>query len=99
MKFISKDVIRRSAAYIIVILVMDSSLATAGVPRVSPSKHEFTTDAKSGELSVLNKGSKRFLLRVSATAWSQNVEGKDIYTETSDIVFYPKNINLEEGGQ
>jgi fimbrial chaperone protein len=97
MEFISKVIIRQTMVLISVLML--SAFASASELHVSPSKLEFMADTKSNVLSVLNDGARRFLLRVSATEWSQNVEEKNIYAETSDIIFYPKNIILEGGGQ
>jgi len=98
MEFIAKARISFTAAPICM-MIMASALAHAGELRVSPAKLEFGVDVKSGELSLVNEGSRRFLLSVTASEWGQNIEGRDIYAETSDIVFYPKNIILESGGQ
>ncbi len=90
---------RRTAASIVMLMVMAAAFAHAGELRVSPSKLEFEADAKSGVISLANEGPSRFLLSVTASEWGQNVEGRDIYTETSDIIFYPKTMVLEAGGQ
>lgn len=80
-------------------MLMVFAVAQAGALRVSPSKLEFSADAKSGVVSLLNEGPERVRLLVTASEWNQNAEGKDIYSKTSDIVFYPKNIILDTGGQ
>ena len=99
MKSFSQALIRQTGTFVCMLLVIAPALANEGALRVSPSRLEFSTDAKSGMVSLLNEGPERFRLLVTASEWNQNAEGRDIYTKTSDIVFYPKNIILEAGGQ
>jgi fimbrial chaperone protein len=99
MEIMSQALIFRTAAMVFILMLMVSAVAQAGALRVSPSSLEFGVNAKSGVLSLLNEGSTRLLLQVTASEWSQNSEGKDMFSETSDIVFYPKTIILEADGQ
>ncbi len=53
--------------------------------------------AKSGVITVSSVGNDKVNLQVQATEWTQTREGKDIYTETSEIVYFPRIISLEKG--
>ena len=59
----------------------------------------FTANAKSGVITVINEGTAKMSLQISASEWTQDGKGKDVYTETADIVFYPKIMALEKGEQ
>jgi fimbrial chaperone protein len=95
----SQTLICRTTALVFMLMIMASAVAHAGALRVSPSRLEFSANAKSGVLSLLNEGTDRLVLHVTASEWGQNDEGRDMFTETSDIVFYPKDISLKAGGQ
>ncbi len=81
--------------------VIFSAAGTAfpGEFRVAPIKLEFDKGAKSGVITVINEGRERMNLQVAVSEWTQDAEGKDAYTETSDIVFYPKIMTIEAGDQ
>ncbi len=67
--------------------------------RVTPIKLAFTANAKSGVITIINEGKTKINLQISASEWTQDGKGKDVYTETADIVFYPKIMALEAGEQ
>jgi fimbrial chaperone protein len=66
--------------------------AWAGEWRVSPIRLTLGNDAKSGTISVINEGTGKFQVQMKAFLWEQDAEGKDRYTESSDLVFFPKMI-------
>jgi fimbrial chaperone protein len=71
----------------------------SGEFRVTPIRLEFNKYAKSGVFNVINEGRSGITLQVTASEWTQDQAGKDVYTETSDIVFFPKIVSLEAGEQ
>jgi fimbrial chaperone protein len=77
-------------AFFLILLVLSLSQAPAGEWRVSPIRLDLGSDVKSGVLSVVNEGTGKFQVQMKASQWSQDEEGKDQYTETSDIIFFPK---------
>lgn len=66
--------------------------------RVSPLKINLNQAADTGAITVLNQGVKPINLQMSAVEWTQDGEGKDVYTGTADLVFFPKLSILEPGG-
>ena len=86
-------------APLMVVLFFAAGNAFPGEFRVTPIRLEFTANAKSGVITVINEGKTKMNLQVSASEWTQDGKGKDVYTETSDIVFYPKIMALEAGEQ
>lgn len=70
------------------------SAAAAGEWRVTPIRLFFDKGAKSGILNVQNDGDKPMNLQVKAVEWTQDTEGKDQYTETTDLVFFPKFLMI-----
>ncbi len=74
-------------------------LALGGEFRVTPIRLDFDQTTKSGVITVYNEGEK-LQLQMRAFEWTQDSEGKDQYTETRDIIFFPKLMSLkgnEEG--
>jgi len=76
--------------FFLVLLTLSLSEAPAGEWRVSPIRLDLGSDVKSGVLSVVNEGTGKFQVQMKASQWTQDKEGKDQYTETSDIIFFPK---------
>jgi fimbrial chaperone protein len=70
--------------------------ATAGEWRVAPIKLDLGSDTRSGVISVLNEGTGRFQVQMKAFRWDQDAEGKDQYTETNDLIFFPKIMVFEK---
>ncbi|MFQ5598469.1 MAG: molecular chaperone [Nitrospiria bacterium] len=63
---------------------------TAGQFTVSPIKLQFDQRSRSGAIHVFNEEKKPLKVQIKAYEWSQDTKGKDRYTETKDILFFPK---------
>jgi fimbrial chaperone protein len=72
-------------------------LADAGNYGISPLDFQLTTQRKSGVLTITNEDTAPIALRVRAMRWTQGQEGEDIYEESTDLVFFPKRIDLKPG--
>ncbi len=72
--------------------------AAAGEFQVSPIMLDLGKAAKSGVITVSNVGDAKINLQMQATEWTQDKEGKDRYSESTDIVYFPKIISLDKGG-
>lgn len=73
--------------------------ALSGVIRVTPVTMEFDKDFKNGMVWVINEGEEPIQIEIRATEWKQDQEGKDVYEETKDIIFFPKIMKIEKGEQ
>lgn len=62
----------------------------AGEWRVSPIRLFFERGVRSGIVTVQNDGDAPMNFQVKAMAWTQDAEGLDRYSETKDLVFYPR---------
>jgi fimbrial chaperone protein len=71
--------------------------ADAGNYGISPLDFQFTTQRKSGVLTITNEDAAPIALRVRAMRWTQGPDGQDIYEESSDLVFFPKRVDLQPG--
>lgn len=89
--------------YIVIIILLCLFLSPAitfsGEFRVTPIRLDLGREAKSGIITVINEGSEKLHVQMKAFEWMQDAEGKDQYTETADIIFFPKMMILEKNEQ
>lgn len=71
--------------------------AQAGEFAVSPIRLELGAVARSGVLLVKNEGKEKLSFQLQAFEWSQDSAGKDQYSETRDLIFFPKIMTVEPG--
>jgi fimbrial chaperone protein len=62
---------------------------------VSPIRLEFASEKASGVITISNNSAKRLNCQMKAFRWTQDEEGKDRYTETRDIIFFPRLMVIE----
>lgn len=66
---------------------------------VVPTSMELSGKVKSGAFSIINSGEEQFSCQIEVKEWSQDSEGKDVYSEARDIVFFPKIMTIDPNGQ
>jgi fimbrial chaperone protein len=71
-------------------------VAHSGEWKVTPIRLDLGRDAKTGVITVANEGEARLQVQMKAFEWSQDAEGKDVYTETNDIIFFPRIMIFEK---
>jgi fimbrial chaperone protein len=49
------------------------------------------------KLTIRNISDAAFPIQVKAYEWSQNEKGEDVYTETKDIITFPKILSINKG--
>jgi len=72
------------------------SYSFAGEWKVTPIRIELDKNAKSGVVTIVNEGTEKLNVQMKAFEWTQDAEGKDVYTETEDIIFFPKIMTIEK---
>ena len=80
-------------------LVFLTSEAVSANFNISPTSLELSGGAKSGVFSVINSGAEKLNCQIDVKEWSQDENGKDMYTDTKDIVFFPKIMAVEPNEQ
>jgi fimbrial chaperone protein len=92
--------LKSSKKLLLFILLLNSvifpSVALSGEFRVTPIRLEFDRVNKSGVVTVVNEGEEKLSVQMMAFEWTQDAEGKDQYTETNDIIFFPRLMALEK---
>lgn len=71
----------------------------AGDFTVNPIRLELGPNARSGVISIRNEGEVRLGFQMQAMEWTQDGEGKDQYTDSSELIFFPKLATLAPGNE
>ncbi len=95
----SRISLRTLLCTIIIVLLVFPSMGYSGQWRVAPARVFLDRDAKSTVLTVVNEGDDAILLQGKAMEWSQDSDGKDVYKETKDLIFFPRILTIEKGKQ
>ena len=82
--------------YVLSCLFFTPSIAFTGEFRVTPIRLDFDRGTKSGVITIVNEGGDKLNVQMKAFEWAQNADGKDQYTETNDIIFFPRIMTLEK---
>lgn len=72
-----------------------STSAFSGEWHVSPIKLVFEKQTRTSSVTVKNDGNENLNLQLNAYEWTQDAQGKDLYRETPDIIFFPKIMILK----
>jgi fimbrial chaperone protein len=75
------------------------SRAVAADFQIQPMTMDLSSGVKSGVFSVINNGSEKIDFQVSLREWNQDEKGKDVLTDTKDIIFFPTVMSVEAKSQ
>jgi fimbrial chaperone protein len=75
-------------------LVFLTSFAGAAQFSVSPVRIDFAAQDKTSSITVLNMGDRPLRIALEARRWEQDQSGVDVYTATSDLLFFPKQAEI-----
>ena len=66
---------------------------------VSPIRADLKQGVMSETITVTNESPTRLRVAVKLVAWTQDETGKDVYTDSSDLVYFPRQLELEPGAK
>lgn len=66
---------------------------------ISPVRADLRAGALSETITVANRGDRKIRIAVKVMAWTQDAQGKDVYTDTADLVYFPRQMDVEPGAQ
>ena len=89
-------IFKKAVCYILFCFFLIPCLAFSGEFRVTPIRLDFDRGTKSGVVTIVNEGGDKLNVQMKAFEWTQNADGKDQYTETNDIIFFPRIMALEK---
>src|SRR5918911_668214 len=64
---------------------------------VAPIRLDLAPAVRSGALTVRNDSKEKISFQLEALEWTQDANGADRYTETADLIFFPKILGVEPG--
>jgi len=76
-----------------------ASPAAASEFSVSPVRAELHAGALSETITVVNRGDTRIRVGVKVMEWTQDAQGQDVYQESGDLVYFPRQMELEPDGK
>jgi fimbrial chaperone protein len=68
--------------------------AYAGSWGVAPLSIDLDSKTRSAVFNIWNSGDEDVLLHVRPRRWEQDAEGKDIYTDTRELIVFPLQLKL-----
>lgn len=89
----------RVLAASLLLMAVFISQAIAADFQVLPTTLDLGAKIKSGVFSVINNGNEKIDFQVSVQEWNQDEQGKDVLTETKEIVFFPTIMSVEPNSQ
>lgn len=78
-------------------LLLFPSAGWPGQWRVAPVRITLEGAAKSSVITVTNEGEETIHLQGKAMEWIQDADGKDVFQETKDLIFFPRILMLAKG--
>ena len=66
---------------------------------VSPVRAELRGATLSETITVTNRGSSRIRVGVKLMEWTQDAQGNDVYKDTGDLVYFPRQLDLDPEGK
>jgi len=69
--------------------------ASAGEFSVTPIRAELKPGQMSETITVINHAAQRLRVNIKLMEWTQDASGKDIYKESSDLIYFPRQMDLE----
>lgn len=89
----------KSNSYLLIYTLLALLLMGAVLPRpvysgswrVIPIRIDMDQRSRSGVVTIVNDSEEAIRFSVEAREWTQDQAGKDLYLETSDILFSPRN--------
>src|SRR4051794_490094 len=73
--------------------------AAASEFSVTPIRVELKGGAMSETISVANHAKDKLRVGVRLMEWTQDAEGKDVYKDSSDLVYFPRQMEVEGEGK
>ena len=90
---VSQHLLRAAVAALPFLLLPLPSVASEF--SVSPVRVELKPGALSDTLTVVNHASERLRVQVRLMAWTQDEQGADVYSESGDIIYFPRQMEMD----
>lgn len=86
----------RRAALVALLAAAGLALPAAAAEfSVSPIRAELKPGTLSETITVTNDSTARLRVSIKLMEWTQDAEGKDVYKESNDLVYFPRQMEIE----
>ncbi len=93
----SRTAAARTAALTAGLMLALPPAAQAGLFGISPIRLDLDRENKTSSFTVSNDDEERAIqMQAKLMTWTQDADGKDIYTESRDLVFFPQIFAIEK---
>jgi fimbrial chaperone protein len=75
-------------------LVLFSIPAPAAEFSVTPIRVDLNTGVLSETITVTNHATSKLRVSVKLQEWTQDAEGKDVYKDSTDLVYFPRQLEI-----
>lgn len=75
-------------------LLLASGLAAAGNFGVSPTRLDFEKGTRSAVIEVSSEDEQKLSFQVKLFEWTQDADGKDVYRDSQDLIWFPQIFAL-----
>lgn len=82
---------------LVCLLLTAAAPALAGRFSVAPIRVDFAAGLRIGAVTVTSEDDHPLVFKNSPSLWTQNADGGDVYTPTSDLVVTPPLLRVETG--
>lgn len=80
-------------------LAIAAAPARAGDFSVTPIRVELRAGAMNETITVTNHAPEKLRVSVKLMEWSQDATGADVYKESSDLIYFPRQLEIEPEGK
>ena len=78
-------------------VLFTTGFAKAGEFSVNPIRIDLGVSVRSGVITIKNDDQQKLSFQIEAKEWTQDAAGKDQYTDTDALIFFPKIMSVEPG--
>lgn len=64
---------------------------------ISPINVELTPGVRSSSVGIRNSDHQPLRFQLSLVEWTQDAQGKDVYTPSEDLVYFPRQLTVRAG--
>jgi fimbrial chaperone protein len=86
-------ILRRASAVAVALAACCTPLLAADFS-VTPTRLELKAGALNEAVSVINHASAPLRVAVRITQWTQDAQGNDVYADTGDLVYFPRQMDV-----
>lgn len=91
--------LQQACGWLFAIALSAASSAHAGSFSVSPIRADLKSGVLSETITVTNEAPTRLRVLVKLVEWTQDANGNDVYTDSSDLVYFPRQMDIEPGAK